>query len=119
MDEPKIAIIGNGGQGRTLSQTILSKAIRNTEEMKLLQAYLDTGLLPEEVSNLAVKWQGKELNQHIQELLDAEKQGLLIKMSKDCTAKEAKEIFHTLMQRCYGVPIPRETTDYAVDDLMR
>lgn len=50
------------------------------EIIKRLAEYEDTGLTPEEVQNLAAKWQGKELNKHITELLDAEEQGLLIKL---------------------------------------
>jgi hypothetical protein len=49
VNEPKIVTIGYGGQGRTLAETILSKAIQNSEEMKLLQSYLDTKLTPEEI----------------------------------------------------------------------
>lgn len=45
-----------------------------------IAAYEDSGLSPEEVYELAVKWQGKELNRHIQELLTLEKQGQLIKL---------------------------------------
>jgi hypothetical protein len=53
------------------------------------------------------------------ELLDAEKQGLLINLTKQFSTEEVKDIFHTLMQSCYGVPIPQETIDFVVDDLMR
>lgn len=44
-----------------------------------LARYRESGLTPEEVKNLAITWQGKELNDHITELLTAEKQGLLHK----------------------------------------
>ena len=50
---------------------------------------------------------------------DAEKQGLLINLSKQYTTTEVKNIFHTLLERCYGVPISKEITDFVVDDLMR
>ena len=120
MDEPRIAIIGQGGQGRTLADTILSKAIRNSEEMKLLQAYLDTGLTPEEITRqqriielkskcfnqLKAKFEQLlkmyesgcdgyvELWRELTEYQDAEEQGLLIRLPCKIGTPVIKLIFN-------------------------
>jgi hypothetical protein len=96
MNEPRIGVISYGGKGRTLADTILSDAIRNSEEMKLPQAYKDTKLTPEEIISrietekaFADAWEANAMKaQEVIELLrkqlasyrQAEEQGLLIKL---------------------------------------
>lgn len=79
-----------------------------------LAEYEDTGLTPEEVKNLAITWQGKELNDHITELLTAEKQGLLIKIP----CKEGDTVYYIL-----GIPNKTpcaiEETTFGLCDLKR
>lgn len=124
MGEPKIGVIGYGGQGKTLANTILLKAIHSSDEMKLLQAYKNTGLTPEEIKELQTDFERAICEYNIVQgkliaCENAEEQGLLINISNVFTTEKVKDIFHTLMQGCYGVPIPKEITDNYVDDLMR
>lgn len=74
-----------------------------------LAEYEDTGLTPEEVNNLAVKWQGKELNLHIQELLDAEGKGLLFKLP--C------KVGDTVYDIDLGNPIPYKITGFSLGEI--
>jgi hypothetical protein len=100
-----------------------------------LAEFEDTGLTPEQIALREddiklVSRENKEFREEIlrmraecertyNQMMDTEKQGLLINITKDFSTEEVKDIFHTLMQSCYGIPIPKETTDNAIDDLMR
>lgn len=79
-----------------------------------LTEYEDTRLTPEEIKKMST-----ECDLSCVDYKSLEEQGLLINLSKKYSTEEVKEIFHTLMESCYGVPIPKETTNYVVDDLMR
>lgn len=75
----KIGVIGHGGQGKTLANMIL----QNSEEAKLLQAYKDTGLTPEEINKLNARIPILlHQREQLAEYLKAEEQGLLIKLPK-------------------------------------
>lgn len=132
-------------EGQVLSQWGFTK--EDVEDaLNELQAYRDTGLTPEEIKDYeemftayrhicggkspeeieqiisdrdywkaeALKWCSK-----LGDMKEAEEQGMLVDLYKQFSTEEVKHIFHVLMEDCCGVPIPRETTDYVVDDLMR
>jgi len=76
MGNLRIAIIGNARQGRsTLRETVLSEMVRNSEELKLLQDYMDTGIEPYQIEliqedNKFLQTQNKEYREEIFKLRD-------------------------------------------------